>query len=248
MALHPLATQFASITDAYERGRPEYSPAAAGAIVGQLGLRSGDPVLDLAAGTGKLTRALLAVGLDVIAIEPQPELREVLAASIGAERVRAGVAEAIPLPDDSVRAVTAGAAFHWFEQPAAIAEIERVLAPGGGICVCENHPDWSAEPWAGEITALVFDNRPEHPHFDGPPWHEALHGRGWEEPREIRVTTTTPWAPGQTIDFLRSMSWVSAMAAERREPMLEQVAELIRRSGEPQRLPLHATLHVASRR
>jgi SAM-dependent methyltransferase len=245
--LHPLAQHFGAIAGVYDRGRPDYSPAAAGAIAAELGLRTGDRVLDLAAGTGNLTRALIAAGLDAQALEPQPELREALAASIGPERVHEGVAEAIPLPDGSVRAVTAAAAFHWFEQPAAIREIERVLAPQGGLVVCENHPDWSAEPWAHEIGTLVFGRRPEHPHFDGPPWHETIaHAGGWSEPRNIRVTTTTPWQPGQTRDFLESMSWVAAMAAPEREEMLEKVDELIG-DGEPRELPLHATIGLAQR-
>jgi predicted RNA methylase len=98
MALHPLAEQFASVAEAYERGRPEYAPAVVGALGAELGLGAGDPVLDLAAGTGKLTRALLAGGLDVIAVEPQASLRERLSANVGTERVREGLAEDIPSP------------------------------------------------------------------------------------------------------------------------------------------------------
>ena len=97
MELHPLAARFADVAGAYERGRPEYPPAVAGAIAAELGITPGEAVLDLAAGTGKFTRALLGIGMDVIAVEPQPPLRGILATSIGEERVRAGFAEAIPL-------------------------------------------------------------------------------------------------------------------------------------------------------
>ena len=75
MALHPLAAQFASVADVYERGRPEYAPAVVGALAAELGISPGVPVLDPAAGTGKLTRPLLAAGLDVVAVEPQAPLR-----------------------------------------------------------------------------------------------------------------------------------------------------------------------------
>ena len=102
MARHELASQFASVADAYERGRPEYAPAVVGALGAELGLVTGARVLDLAAGTGKLTRALLAGGLDVVAVEPLAAMRERLAAAIGAERVREGLAEAIPLADASL--------------------------------------------------------------------------------------------------------------------------------------------------
>src|SRR5438270_7125297 len=123
MGLHPLAERFADVAGVYERGRPEYPPAVVGAIAAELGLSGAAPVLDLGAGTGKLTRALLAAGLDVVAVEPQASLREPLAASVGAERVREGSAEAIPLADGTVRAVTVADAFHWFDQAAALAEI-----------------------------------------------------------------------------------------------------------------------------
>src|SRR6516225_8472395 len=99
MELHPLAARFADV---------------AGAIAAELGITPGEAVLDLAAGTGKFTRALLGIGMDVIAVEPQPPLRGILATSIGEERVRAGFAEAIPLEDASVAAVTVADAFHWF--------------------------------------------------------------------------------------------------------------------------------------
>ena len=95
--LHPLAQQFASVADAYERGRPEYAPAVIGAIAAELGIGPGDRVLDLAAGTGKLTRALVAYGFEVTAVEPLEPLRVVLGDKVPAARAREGVAEAIPL-------------------------------------------------------------------------------------------------------------------------------------------------------
>jgi ubiquinone/menaquinone biosynthesis C-methylase UbiE len=188
--LHPLAVQFSRVAGAYERGRPEYAPAVVGAIVAELHLPQGAPVLDLAAGTGKLTRTLLSAGLDVVAVEPQPPLREVLAASIGSERVPEGVAEAIPLPDRSAVAVTVADAFHWFDQAVALREIGRVLRPAGGLAVLSTVPDWGGASWAHEVGTLIAGLRPEHPHFDGPPWQDAVRAAGgWTAPREIRVTT-----------------------------------------------------------
>jgi ubiquinone/menaquinone biosynthesis C-methylase UbiE len=129
MALHPLAERFASVADAYERGRPDYPAAVIGALAAELMLAPSAPVLDLAAGTGKLSRALLAAGLDVVAVEPLDSLRAVLARNIGPERVLEGFAEAIPLADTSVDAVTVADAFHWFDHAPALAEIQRVLRP-----------------------------------------------------------------------------------------------------------------------
>src|SRR2546430_4022678 len=131
VSLHPLAERFASVAENYERGRPEYAPAVIGALAAELGLARGARVLDLAAGTGKLTRALLAAELDVIAVEPQAALGEVLAARVGERRVREAVAEAIPLPDSSVQAVTVAAAFHWPRQPKAPAGVRPGVGAGG---------------------------------------------------------------------------------------------------------------------
>ena len=83
MTLHPLAEQFASVAGAYERGRPDHAPAVMGALGAELPIAHGGAVLDLAAGTGKLTRALLAAGFDAVAVQPQASLRDVLAASVG---------------------------------------------------------------------------------------------------------------------------------------------------------------------
>jgi len=169
------------------------------------------PVLDLAAGTGKLTRALLAMGFDVTAVEPQSPLRAVLAASIGSGRVREGLAEEIPLPDAAVAAVTVADAIHWFDQTAALSEIRRVLRPGGGLAVLSTLPDWTGASWAHEVGTLMAGLRPEHPHFDGPPWQEAVRtAGGWSAPREIRVTTSQPANAERLVDYLSSVSWVAA--------------------------------------
>ena len=185
MVLHPLAAQFPAVASAYERGRPEYAPAVAGSIAAELQIPTGASVLDLAAGTGKLTRALLGIGLSVIAVEPQQSLRDILVASVGAEHVREGLAEAIPLPDESVAAVTVADAFHWFDAATALSEIRRVLRPGGGLAVLSTVPDWSGASWAHEVGTLMANLRPEHPHYNGPPWQDSVQAAGgWAAPRE----------------------------------------------------------------
>jgi ubiquinone/menaquinone biosynthesis C-methylase UbiE len=128
--LHPLARQFALVADASERGRPEHAPAVIGATA-QLGIGPGDPVVDLAAGTGKLTRALVAYGFAVVAVEPREALRADLSDKVAAAPVLDGVTEQIPLGDRSVAAGMIADAFHWFDRPRVLVEIRRVLAPGG---------------------------------------------------------------------------------------------------------------------
>jgi ubiquinone/menaquinone biosynthesis C-methylase UbiE len=248
VTLHPLAEQFGSVAEVYERGRPEYAPAVVGALAAELGLAPGARVLDLAAGTGKLTRALLAGGLDVVAVEPQGELRALLAGSVGPERALEGVAEAIPLPDDAVDAVTVADGFHWFDRAAALVEIRRVLRPRGGLVLLTMIPDWAGADWAHELGELMRELRPEHPHFDGPPWQQYLAEDGsWVRPREVRVTTTQPARP--VLDYLASVSWVAAMSEEqRRETLARAAAALAEAPAAPEQMSVHVVLGLAELR
>jgi len=247
VTLHPLAARFAAVADSYDRGRPEYAPAVVEALKGELGLGQGANVLDLAAGTGKLTRALLAGGLDVVAVEPQAQLRELLAESVGAERVREGVAEMIPLDTASVDGVTVADGFHWFDHDVALAEIHRVLRPGGGLALLSTLPDWSGASWAHEVGTLLAAKRPEHPYFDGPPWQDAVRAAGgWSVPREIRVTSVQPARPERMVDYIASMSWVAAMSEEERTETLGQVGELIGAGETPAELPIHVVIGLAT--
>jgi len=243
VTLHPLAAKFAGVAVAYERGRPNYPPAVAGALGAELGLRTGAPVLDLAAGTGKVSRALLAAGLDVVAVEPQEAMREQLIAAIGAERVRDGVAEDIPLAEGAVQAVTVGDGFHWFDQAAAVEEIRRVLQPGGGLAVLATAPDWGAASWADEVGKLLMELRTEHPYFDGPPWQEAVKASGgWSAPWEVRVAASQPADPEGIVAYVASMSFIAALPEEERAARLAQVAELVETGETPDELGVQVAI------
>jgi ubiquinone/menaquinone biosynthesis C-methylase UbiE len=246
MSLHPLAQRFEGVAAEYERGRPDYPPAAVGALAAELRLGPGAPVLDLAAGTGKLSRALIAGGLDVVAVEPLAPLREMLGERIGSERVRDGVAEQIPLSDHSVDAVTVADGFHWFDQAVALTEIARVLRRGGGLAILSMVPDWSGASWAHELGTLVADARPEHPHFDGPPWQDAVRAcGGWTRIREIRVTSTQATSPERIVDHMSSMSWIAGMAAEERAEAIRKMREVIESGETPREMPIHVVIGLA---
>ncbi|MDQ2895077.1 MAG: class I SAM-dependent methyltransferase [Actinomycetota bacterium] len=147
----------------YERGRPGYPADAVDRMAAALALGPGTIVLDLAAGTGKLTRELTATGSQVIAVEPVTGMREQLQATTRGARVLEGTAEHIPLPDAAVAAVTVAQAFHWFDTAAAAAEIQRVLAPEGRLAVIWNawdeHVDWVAAMM--EIIHAHVDDAPQ---------------------------------------------------------------------------------------
>jgi len=160
MQRHRPCISFARVADAYERARPGYAPAAVAYLVEQLDLRPGRVVLDLGAGTGKLARQLLTSGARVLAVEPLAELRELVPPGIEALD---GRAEAIPLADASVDALTVAQAFHWFDEERALAEIARVLRPGGRTALVTNR----REP-PGPFDELLARHR-GHPSLEPPP-------------------------------------------------------------------------------
>jgi SAM-dependent methyltransferase len=139
------ASSFGAAAAAYAEHRPDYAQAA---VRWALELAPGPRVLDLGAGTGKLTATLVALGAEGIAVEPDPAMLTELRRALPAVRALPGSAEAIPLPDASVDAVLAGNALHWFDMNVAGPEMARVLAPGGILAglwnVMDDRVDWVA--------------------------------------------------------------------------------------------------------
>jgi SAM-dependent methyltransferase len=152
------ARSFAAVAAEYERGRPEYPPAAIEWLLGGVPL----DVLDLGAGTGKLTAGLLEAGHRVTAVEPLTEMRAILARRLPAAHVLTGTAERLPLADASVDAVAVGAAFHWFEQQPALAEIARVLRPSGVLGLLGNSFDTSTA-WVARVREILGPPAIERP-------------------------------------------------------------------------------------
>lgn len=162
------ASSFGGVAEEYERGRPGYPRAAIDWLLGN------DPldVLDLGAGTGKLTGALLDAGHRVIAVEPLAQMRAILTANHPGAQVLDGVAEQLPLAEQCVDAVVAGAAFHWFEHDVAQVEIARVLRGPGVLGLLGNGFDTSV-PWVARLRETLGRpaiQRPGH----------------WPEPENLR--------------------------------------------------------------
>jgi SAM-dependent methyltransferase len=145
VGLPPYGSSFGAAAAAYAEHRPDYARAA---VRWALEPASGSRVLDLGAGTGKLTATLLASGVAVVAVEPDPAMLTELVGALPDVRALPGSAESIPLPDASIDAVLAGNALHWFDMSVAGPEIARVLAPGGILAglwnVLDNRVEWVA--------------------------------------------------------------------------------------------------------
>lgn len=208
------ASSFGAVAAAYERGRPPYPPEA----VDWLLPAGASRVLDLGAGTGKLTRQLRDRGLDVIAVEPSEGMREQLARAVPGVPVHAGSAEEIPLPDHSVDAVLVAQAWHWVDRSRAVPEVARVLVPGGRLGLVWNIRD-EREDWVAELGRIMRD--PGDHHQDrgiiGPPF-------GAVERSDVEWTHRL--SRDELIDLAASRSYVITMPDRERAVVLAMVADL----------------------
>jgi SAM-dependent methyltransferase len=229
--LDPAAEQgFTQNAPEYERSRPSYPAEAIACIVGRARIGPGACVVDLAAGTGKLTRLLVPTGADVIAVEPVEAMRAQLASVLPEVEVVDGTAEALPFDDEAVDAVTVGQAFHWFDAPTALKEIRRVLKPGGALVLTWNTRDRSRD-WVRAFGDLLVDGDLERPYDDyydvdyaavvaGVPGFSSLtrYETNWEQPAD----------PDLLVSRAASVSVVGALPDHERQVVLDRVRELTR--------------------
>jgi SAM-dependent methyltransferase len=214
------ASSFGAAAAAYERGRPPY-PAEA---VDWLLPAGASRVLDVGAGTGKLTRQLLDRGLDVVAVAPSGGMREQLERAVPGVPVHPGSAEAIPLPDGSVDAVLVAQAWHWVDLGRAVPEVARVLVPGGQLALVWNIRD-EREDWVAELGRIMHDpndHRRQDRGIIGPPFGPVEH-------RDVKWRHRISAA--ELIDLAASRSYVITMPDEQRAAVLAGVRRLADRVG-----------------
>jgi SAM-dependent methyltransferase len=240
--LHPATRGFGLAAEMYERGRPDYPAAAIELLVERLGLRPGRTVVDLAAGTGKLTRLLIPTGAEVIAVEPIAQMRGLI------EGVRAidGTAEAIPLADEAVDAVTVAQAFHWFDGPAALAEIHRVLRPGGALALVWNRRPLD-HPLHAAIERIVAPFRGDAPAHRSGAWRAAFETTTLFGPLEERTFDhSRPHDADALADRVGSTSFVAALDDGPQADVLAAVRALAAEG--PVDLPYVCEVFVCDRR
>src|SRR5689334_18496431 len=218
-----------------------------GWLAAELDLRPGRIVLDVGAGTGKLTRELVATGARVLAVEPVPGMREILARVVPDADVRDGTAEALPIGDRAVDAITAASAFHWFDTPVALAEFQRVLTPGGRLAVMW-HRRRSDEPTHRAIDAIIGQYRgPTRSHEDGR-WRAQVEQSGrFAFAAETRLPFEQRLDREGLVDRIGSISFVAALPDSDRDDVLRQIGELADRSPGPVRLGYTSELFVYER-
>jgi SAM-dependent methyltransferase len=205
-------------------------------------------VLDLAAGTGKLTRLLTATGASVVAVEPVDEMRAALAEVAPGVDVRAGTAEAIPLPSASVDAVVVAQAFHWFADEPALAEIARVLSPTGRLGLVWNRRDLRL-PLQAAISEIIEPHRGSTPSFMTGEWREALeHTRLFVASTEHQIPYEQSLTVEQLIDRVLSVSFIAALPPTTREDVAGRVRALAQDDrARPLRLGYVTELYVYER-
>ena len=228
MDLHPATRGFETAGERYERGRPDYPPAAIDWLVERLGLaeKPHAQVLDIGAGTGKLTRPLLERGLHVIAVEPVDGMRGMLERTAPEADVRAGQAEALPLADGEIDGVVAGQAFHWFANRTALDEFARVLKPHGHLGLIWNRRDME-QPLQAAIEEVIAPYHHDEPRHGTDAWRAAFTLSAPFKPEaEQKFAHAQTLDPGGIVDRVLSISYISALPDDRRRTIASRVRAL----------------------
>jgi SAM-dependent methyltransferase len=236
----------------YDELRPGYAPDAVAWVAERGGLAPGLIVVDLAAGTGQLSRRFRPLGVDLVAVEPAANMRAVLEERLPTVRVLEGTAESIPLDVGSVDAVVVGNAFHHFDRERAFAEITRVLRPGGMLALFWAWPleeESLRYPGAREIDEVVESTRESceiataYRTWTEPP--QAAEGFGPVERLEFPMTHVIP--SDRLADLYATSSDVASLPAAARAVLLDRIRQLSRGLPEILRLPARSVVDLCFR-
>lgn len=229
MAIHRVAaTGYDACGDLYDRARPGYPEAALDVATRELRIGADAVVLELGAGTGKLTRGLCRRAREVIALEPVEDMRRRLAGAVPQALALGGAAERIPLAAGCVDAVVVGTAFHWFDGDKALAEIDRVLRPGGGLALLWNNPDRDHD-WVAEVWRIVDRHRGPIPGNRDLRWRQAFEGSERFTPlRSLRFAHRERTDLQGLVERVASISFIAALPEPARSEVLTEVTRVAR--------------------
>lgn len=218
--------------DFYTKGRPEYPGEVSDWLRDSLSLQPGRVVVDLGAGSGKFTGYLVRTGASVIAVEPVPQMLEKLSQAWPDVISHLGTADAIPLPDASVDAVVCAQAFHWFAHAGALAEIYRVLKPGGRLGLIWNMRDTSIG-WVKQLNAIVDRYEGNTPRYANGDWRKAFPFAGFGPMQTEHFRYGHTGAPEDVIvNRVRSTSFIAALPKDEEAKVVADVRALIEATPE----------------
>jgi SAM-dependent methyltransferase len=221
-----LAGSFGNVAELYDRVRLDYSDVALDRLCAGLGLAGEAEVLDLAAGTGRLTRKLAQRFGRVVAVEPNASMRALIE---GVETLE-GTAERIPLPDDDFDAVFVADAFHWFEWPVALVEIARVLRPRGGLGLIWNYW-WEVEPpipdAALELLNARFSESGARRLWDEESWRDGFAGSPFEPLTEETLIERVDVDGSRLVELYLTTSSMAVLPEDERQRLGRQLARLV---------------------
>ncbi len=243
MSVHETALRgFASAADVYEESRPSYPQEAVEWLAGQLDLGPRRTVVDLAAGTGKLTRLLVPTGATVIAIEPVDEMRDALKSTTPTADARPGTAEQTGLTDSSADAVTVAQAFHWFEAPKALAEIHRILRDDGRLALVWNIRDLD-NPTQRAVDDLFTPYRGDTPSHRSGHWRDALGASALFATAEKQHFPNIQTLDGESlVRRVASTSFIADLPDLERRQVLDRARAIA--AGLPERFPFPYTTEI----
>lgn len=228
MSVHRTAAEgFARGAQTYVRGRPEFPPAVRDWLLKDLQLHAGKVALDVGAGTGKFTKHLVATGAQTLALEPVEPMLDQLKRAVPGATACLGSAAGIALADESVDAVVCAQSFHWFADVEALAEMRRVLKPGGKLGLVWNVRDQSVD-WVERIARLVAEYEGDAPRYDNGTWRGLFPAEGFTELVERRVPHGhTGSVENVIIDRVCSISFIAALDADERQRVVARLREII---------------------
>lgn len=244
--MHPVAARgFDAAADVYERARPGYPGEVLAVLRDVLDLRPGRVVVDVGAGTGKLTRGLMGTGARVVAVEPLAAMRSRLRALLldpaspasvegtagpataGGLDIRAGTAEVLPLNEAEADAIVAAQAFHWFDGEVTLADWHRVLRPGGRLGLVWNVRDESVD-WVSRISALIDPYAGRTPRYRHGVWRQPLESGRWFGPlQHRRLSNPQRLTSEDIVDRVASISFIAVLDEATRAEVLAEVRDVL---------------------